>query len=93
MAEAGWPLRRETFYYSHRKGGAQLLPFDIEAELTDAGDIMNMEDALMGIVADIQALLAGPTGRDRNRFVSSRDNRSACHKWGIVVERKLGRLR
>ncbi len=33
MAEAGWPLRRETFYYSHRKGGAQLVPFDLEAEL------------------------------------------------------------
>ena len=26
MAEAGWPLRTETFYYSHRKGGPQVLP-------------------------------------------------------------------
>lgn len=33
MAEAGWPLRRETFYYSHRKGGLHLLPFDVEAEV------------------------------------------------------------
>ncbi len=33
MAEAGWPLRRETFYYSHRKGGAQVLPFDVSREL------------------------------------------------------------
>lgn len=33
MAEAGWPLRKETFYYSHRKGGLQVLPFDVEAEL------------------------------------------------------------
>lgn len=33
MGEAGWPLRRETFYYSHRKGGLQVLPFDVEAEL------------------------------------------------------------
>ncbi len=33
MAEAGWPLRRETFYYSHRKGGLQVLPFDVETEL------------------------------------------------------------
>ncbi len=33
MAEAGWPLRRETFYYSHRKGGLQVLPFDVEREL------------------------------------------------------------
>ena len=33
MAEAGWPLRHETFYYSHRKGGPHLLPFDVEKEL------------------------------------------------------------
>ncbi|WP_257460583.1 nicotinate phosphoribosyltransferase [Archangium lipolyticum] len=31
MAEAGWPLRRETFYYSHRKGGQQVVPLDIES--------------------------------------------------------------
>lgn len=30
MAEAGNPLRRETFYYSHRKGGWQFLPIDVE---------------------------------------------------------------
>jgi nicotinic acid phosphoribosyltransferase len=29
MAEAGWPLRRETFYYSHRRGGRQVLPLDV----------------------------------------------------------------
>src|SRR5262245_61528828 len=28
-AEAGWPLRTETFYYSHRKGGPQVLPVDV----------------------------------------------------------------
>jgi nicotinate phosphoribosyltransferase len=33
MAEAGWPLRRETFYSSHRKGGLQVLPFDVAREL------------------------------------------------------------
>jgi nicotinic acid phosphoribosyltransferase len=33
MAEAGWPLRKETFYWSHRRGGPQLLPFDAEAEV------------------------------------------------------------
>jgi len=33
MAEAGWPLRRETFSYTHRKGGLQVLPFDVQAEL------------------------------------------------------------
>ncbi len=31
MAEVGWPLREETFYYSHRKGGWQLLPIDVKA--------------------------------------------------------------
>lgn len=31
MAEAGWPLRRETFYYCHRKGGQQVVPLDIES--------------------------------------------------------------
>ncbi len=36
MAEAGWPLRRETFYGSHRKGGLQVLPFDVGAELEAA---------------------------------------------------------
>ncbi|TVQ88388.1 MAG: nicotinate phosphoribosyltransferase [Deltaproteobacteria bacterium] len=30
MAEAGYPLRQETFYYSHRRGGPHLLPFDVE---------------------------------------------------------------
>lgn len=29
MAEAGWPLRQETFYYSHRKGGPCVLPIDV----------------------------------------------------------------
>ncbi len=33
MAEAGWPLRRETFYYTHRRGGAQRLPFDVRTEV------------------------------------------------------------
>jgi nicotinic acid phosphoribosyltransferase len=33
MAEAGFPLRRETFYYAHRKGGWQYLPFDVEARI------------------------------------------------------------
>ena len=31
MAEAGWPLRRETFYYSHRKGGQQVVPLDLDS--------------------------------------------------------------
>ncbi|GEN11129.1 Nicotinic acid phosphoribosyltransferase [Myxococcus fulvus] len=35
MAEAGWPLRRETFYYSHRKGGLQVMPLDLAAYVRD----------------------------------------------------------
>jgi nicotinate phosphoribosyltransferase len=33
MAEAGWPLREETFSATHRRGGLQVVPFDVEAEL------------------------------------------------------------
>jgi nicotinic acid phosphoribosyltransferase len=33
MAEAGWPLRVETFYYAQRKGGPGFLPFDARAEV------------------------------------------------------------
>src|SRR6516225_7213572 len=31
MAEAGWPLRKETFYFTFRRGGAQVVPFDMAA--------------------------------------------------------------
>jgi len=31
MAEAGFPLRTETFYYAHRKGGPMVLPLDVRA--------------------------------------------------------------
>ncbi|MBK6460014.1 MAG: nicotinate phosphoribosyltransferase [Myxococcales bacterium] len=31
MAEAGYPLRTETFYLSHRRGGPQVVPFDAHA--------------------------------------------------------------
>lgn len=31
MAEAGAPLRRECFHYTHRRGGPQLVPLDIAA--------------------------------------------------------------
>lgn len=44
MAEAGWPLRRETFYYSHRKGGLQVVPFDVEAELKKALPVVQPGD-------------------------------------------------
>lgn len=33
MAQAGFPLREETFYLSFRKGGWQYIPFDLEAKI------------------------------------------------------------
>jgi nicotinic acid phosphoribosyltransferase len=33
MAEAGWPLRTETFYYTQRKGGPGIVPLDLRAEI------------------------------------------------------------
>ncbi|MCF6229116.1 MAG: nicotinate phosphoribosyltransferase, partial [Planctomycetes bacterium] len=33
MAAAGFPLRNETFYYSHRHGGAQYLPLDVKSHI------------------------------------------------------------
>lgn len=36
MAEAGWPLRTETFYFAHRKGGLQVVPFDLVAAVKAA---------------------------------------------------------
>jgi len=44
MAEAGWPLREETFYYTHRRGGAQLLPFDVEAVVRGLLPVAKVED-------------------------------------------------
>lgn len=35
MAQAGFPLRRETFYLSFRKGGWQYVPYDLEAAVRD----------------------------------------------------------
>ena len=37
MAEAGWPLRVETFHYAHRQGGACVVPFDV-ADLVRSTD-------------------------------------------------------
>lgn len=33
MAQAGFPMRPETFYFSFRKGGSHWIPFDLEAEI------------------------------------------------------------
>jgi len=35
MAQAGFPLRRETFYFSFRHGGPQFIPLDLERRVRD----------------------------------------------------------
>jgi nicotinic acid phosphoribosyltransferase len=35
MAQAGFPLRRETFYFSFRRGGIQYIPIDLEARVRE----------------------------------------------------------
>lgn len=45
MAEAGWPLREETFYYSHRKGGPCVLPIDVKAFIKRNLPFMSKSDA------------------------------------------------
>ncbi len=50
MAEAGFPLRKETFYFSFRRGGAQIMPFDGAAMVSsllpreEAGDYAYLAD-------------------------------------------------
>lgn len=44
MAEAGWPLRPETFYYTHRKGGPQVVPLDIPAFIKSRLPVVTPED-------------------------------------------------
>ena len=34
MAQAGFPMRYETFYLSFRRGGWQYIPFDLKEHLT-----------------------------------------------------------
>ncbi|MEQ1501538.1 MAG: nicotinate phosphoribosyltransferase [Myxococcota bacterium] len=44
MAEAGFPLRRETFHYTHRKGGWQLVPLDVARFVREALPVPTDED-------------------------------------------------
>ncbi|WP_224245367.1 nicotinate phosphoribosyltransferase [Hyalangium gracile] len=68
MAEAGWPLRRETFYYTHRKGGLQVVPLDIPAFIhkllpeprPEDYEFLSRNDYEMGI-----GFKAGILGKDR----------------------------
>lgn len=51
MAEAGWPLRTEGFYYAHRRGGPHYLPFnptEMVKKILPALDLSEDEVAFMG---------------------------------------------
>ncbi|MEZ4224630.1 MAG: hypothetical protein R3B13_27010 [Polyangiaceae bacterium] len=69
MAEAGYPLREETFYYSHRRGGPALLPFDVQREVRallprlDEGAFAALDSAGIALGAGTRAALAGETVR------------------------------
>ncbi|CAN5204838.1 nicotinate phosphoribosyltransferase [soil metagenome] len=65
MAEAGYPLRRETFYYTHRRGGPQLWLIDTEREvrallptLAD-GDLADLARAGYPMGEGFRAAIAG----------------------------------
>ena len=88
MAEAGWPLRRETFYYSHRKGGPQVLPLDVPAfvrsllpkpaERTTAFSPALLRDGprLQGGHRQTDALVIRALPRARSSTPASRSSRS-----------------
>lgn len=68
MAQAGFPLRRETFYLALRRGGPHYLPFDFSRVLNtvasrlrvDAGDVAYLERKGYGLTPAMQAAaLAG----------------------------------
>lgn len=44
MAEVGWPLRRETFVYTHRKGGQQVLPIDVASHVKSLLPVPTTQD-------------------------------------------------
>lgn len=62
MAAAGWPLRRETFHLSLRKGGPFYQPLDLEAEvraLLPRGEWDEELAARLGLGAAYREALAG----------------------------------
>jgi nicotinic acid phosphoribosyltransferase len=70
MAQAGFPLRRETFYFSFRRGGVQFIPLDLEnvifdlvAGLTvDAADLAFTRENGYGLSDAMEAALTGGPG-------------------------------
>lgn len=70
MAQAGFPLRRETFYFSFRRGGPQFVPFDLESivremlgEVAPTAEELEFARASGYTVSDAMehALQAGPS--------------------------------
>ncbi|KKN66620.1 hypothetical protein LCGC14_0469550 [marine sediment metagenome] len=65
MAEAGWPLREETFYYSHRKGGPHLLPVDVKEyikgifHIWQNGGLIKISDDIKYNLAEVSGLHVG----------------------------------
>ena len=60
MAQAGFPLRQETFYLSFRKGGWQYIPFDMEAEIRSLLPVV--PQVLDGDLSFVNGHGYGPTG-------------------------------
>ncbi len=73
MAEAGWPLRQETFYYAHRRcpgpNGASVVPFDLESFLRDlmptseTGDFAYLAAQDYEVGGGFKAAVAEPLGK------------------------------
>jgi nicotinic acid phosphoribosyltransferase len=52
MSHAGFPLRRETFYFSFREGGWQYIPFDLRRCVGDVLDSVTFALSDNSLVAD-----------------------------------------
>jgi len=58
MAESGLPLREETFYYSHRKGGPHLIPYDVKDYIKNLFSNWSSNDAHK-LLEECSGLFAG----------------------------------
>jgi nicotinic acid phosphoribosyltransferase len=67
MAQAGFPLRPETFYFSFRRGGWQLVPFDLAQHVRSllprgehlAAELSFLEESGYGLTPAMREALAG----------------------------------
>lgn len=72
MAEAGWPLRNETFYYSHRFGGAMVVPLDIEGFIRKNIPSIHVGEAeyLNGHAYELGAAFRAAIGREELKITA-----------------------